>query len=85
VESFGNIPSDIIDNAMQMLKPVTNYVETYAGGAKLRQAGIVGRGRATEELTILRFKPILPEVGPGQRTSPLPSIALAPRQSERKG
>jgi hypothetical protein len=30
VESFGNIPSDIIDNAMQMLKPVTNYVETYA-------------------------------------------------------
>jgi hypothetical protein len=30
VESFGNIPSDIIDNAMQMPKPVTTYVETYA-------------------------------------------------------
>jgi hypothetical protein len=30
MESFGNILSDIIDNAMQMLKPVTNYVETYA-------------------------------------------------------
>jgi hypothetical protein len=30
VESFGHIRSDIIDNAMQMLKPVTNYVETYA-------------------------------------------------------
>jgi hypothetical protein len=31
VESFGNIPSDIIDNAMQILKPVTTYVlETYA-------------------------------------------------------
>ncbi len=30
VESFGNVPSEIIDNAMQMLKPVTNYVGTYA-------------------------------------------------------
>jgi hypothetical protein len=30
VESFGNIPSDIIDNAMQILKSVTTYVETYA-------------------------------------------------------
>jgi polyhydroxyalkanoate synthase subunit PhaC len=29
VESFGNVPSEIIDNAMQMLKPVTNYVGTY--------------------------------------------------------
>ncbi len=52
MESFGSIPSDIIDNAMQMLKPVTNYVEIYAGGAKLRQAGIVGRARATEELSL---------------------------------
>jgi polyhydroxyalkanoate synthase len=30
VESFGNIPSEIIENAMRMLKPVTNYVGTYA-------------------------------------------------------
>ena len=30
VESFGNIPSELIDNAMRMLKPVTNYVGTYA-------------------------------------------------------
>jgi polyhydroxyalkanoate synthase len=30
VESFGNVPSEIIDSAMQMLKPVTNYVGTYA-------------------------------------------------------
>jgi polyhydroxyalkanoate synthase subunit PhaC len=30
VDSFGNIPSSIIGDAMQMLKPVTNYVGTYA-------------------------------------------------------
>ena len=30
VESFGNVPGEIIDNAMRMLKPVTNYVGTYA-------------------------------------------------------
>ena len=30
VESFGNVPSEIIDNAMRMLKPVTNYVGTHA-------------------------------------------------------
>ncbi|CAA9458621.1 MAG: Polyhydroxyalkanoic acid synthase [uncultured Rubrobacteraceae bacterium] len=30
VESFGNIPSEFIDHGMQMLKPVTNYVGTYA-------------------------------------------------------
>ena|SRR5215210_105968 len=29
VESFGNVPSEIVDNAMQMLRPVTNYVGTY--------------------------------------------------------
>ncbi len=31
VESLGNIPDDFIDNSMQMLKPVQNYVGTYAG------------------------------------------------------
>jgi polyhydroxyalkanoate synthase len=30
VESFGNVPSETIGNAMQMLKPVSNYVGTYA-------------------------------------------------------
>ncbi len=30
VESFGNIPSELIDNSMQMLKPIQNYVGTYA-------------------------------------------------------
>ena len=30
VESFGNVPSEIIEHSMQMLKPVTNYVGTYA-------------------------------------------------------
>jgi polyhydroxyalkanoate synthase len=30
VESFGNVPSEIIENTMRMLKPVTNYVGTYA-------------------------------------------------------
>src|SRR5919107_4903174 len=30
VESFGNVPSEIIENAMRMLKPVTNYLGTYA-------------------------------------------------------
>ena len=29
-ESFGNIPDDVIDNSMQMLKPIQNYVGTYA-------------------------------------------------------
>jgi polyhydroxyalkanoate synthase len=29
VGSFGNVSSDIIENAMQMLKPVTNYVGTH--------------------------------------------------------
>ncbi len=28
--SFGNIPSELIDNGMQMLKPVPNYVGVYA-------------------------------------------------------
>jgi len=30
VESFGNIPSEFVDSGMRMLKPVTNYVGTYA-------------------------------------------------------
>jgi poly[(R)-3-hydroxyalkanoate] polymerase subunit PhaC len=30
VESFQNIPSGLIDDVMQMLKPVNNYVGTYA-------------------------------------------------------
>jgi polyhydroxyalkanoate synthase len=30
VESFGNVPSEVIENAMRMLKPVSNYVGTYA-------------------------------------------------------
>ncbi len=30
VESFGNIPSELIDSGMQMLKPMTNYVGAYA-------------------------------------------------------
>ena len=30
LESFGNVPSELIDNAMRMLKPVSNYVGTYA-------------------------------------------------------
>ncbi len=30
VESFGNVPSELIDNALRMLKPVENYVGTYA-------------------------------------------------------
>ncbi len=30
VESLGNIPNDFIDNSMQMLKPIQNYVGTYA-------------------------------------------------------
>jgi len=30
VESFGNVPVEIVDNAMQMLKPVSNYVGTHA-------------------------------------------------------
>ena len=30
VESFGNVPSEIIEHSMQMLKPATNYVGTYA-------------------------------------------------------
>jgi polyhydroxyalkanoate synthase len=29
-DSFGNIPSSLIDDVMQMLKPVTNYVGAYA-------------------------------------------------------
>ena len=30
VESFGNVPNEIISDTMQMLKPVTNYIGTYA-------------------------------------------------------
>jgi polyhydroxyalkanoate synthase subunit PhaC len=30
VDAFGNIPADLIDTANRMLKPVTNYVGTYA-------------------------------------------------------
>lgn len=30
VESFGNVPSELIDNSMQMLKPVTNYIGIHA-------------------------------------------------------
>ncbi|MCA1738666.1 MAG: class III poly(R)-hydroxyalkanoic acid synthase subunit PhaC [Actinobacteria bacterium] len=30
VESFGNVPSELIDHAMRTLKPVSNYVGAYA-------------------------------------------------------
>jgi polyhydroxyalkanoate synthase len=30
VEAFGNVPAELIDMGMRMLKPVTNYVGTYA-------------------------------------------------------
>src|SRR5919199_5405790 len=29
VDAFGNIPAELIDTGMQMLRPVTNYVGTY--------------------------------------------------------
>ena len=29
VEAFGNMPAEMVDTGMQMLKPVTNYVGTY--------------------------------------------------------
>jgi polyhydroxyalkanoate synthase subunit PhaC len=29
VDAFGNMPSEMVDTGMQMLKPVTNYVGTY--------------------------------------------------------